>query len=178
MDKERRDIIVKEINHWKAHQLLPQQYCDFLLALYTEGEGNEEVEKEQKKSPFYLLFYFFNTLLILFPILIIQIFDYVWFQAIAIIIVLSIATLMIKLFSRHELLNESYAIMILLLSFLLTIVSYINEYTQIWWLNYLWVLLNSVVWIVYGSWKQQFFVKVAGVFILILLGIMFGFQLF
>ncbi|KHE70414.1 hypothetical protein [Halobacillus sp. BBL2006] len=38
MAEDRKQTIVQEINYWKAHRLLPNEYCDFLLALYTEGK--------------------------------------------------------------------------------------------------------------------------------------------
>jgi hypothetical protein len=38
MDKQRREIIVREIEYWKRSRLLPEQYCNYLLALYTEGD--------------------------------------------------------------------------------------------------------------------------------------------
>jgi hypothetical protein len=37
MDEQRRAIIVREIEYWKRSRLLPEQYCNYLLALYTEG---------------------------------------------------------------------------------------------------------------------------------------------
>lgn len=39
MNEKRREIIVREIEYWKRSRLLPEHYCDYLLALYTEGEG-------------------------------------------------------------------------------------------------------------------------------------------
>jgi hypothetical protein len=36
MDPAKRAIIVKEIEHWRRSRLLPEQYCDFLLNLYSE----------------------------------------------------------------------------------------------------------------------------------------------
>jgi len=42
MDKEKKEIIIKEIHYWKENKLLPDTYCDFLLALYTEGNHYEE----------------------------------------------------------------------------------------------------------------------------------------
>ncbi|MFG6121087.1 hypothetical protein [Thalassobacillus sp. B23F22_16] len=39
MTKERKEIILQEIQYWKANRLLPESYCDYLLALYTQGEG-------------------------------------------------------------------------------------------------------------------------------------------
>ncbi|WP_027407832.1 hypothetical protein [Anoxybacteroides tepidamans] len=38
MNGKRREIIVREIEYWKRSRLLPEQYCDYLLALYTEGD--------------------------------------------------------------------------------------------------------------------------------------------
>lgn len=38
MDKQRKQIIISEIKHWKESKLLPEHYCDFLLALYSRGE--------------------------------------------------------------------------------------------------------------------------------------------
>lgn|SRR5690625_4010821 len=47
-DDRRIAIIVNEIEYWKQHRLLPEQYCDYLLALYTEGEGKEIFTKSRK----------------------------------------------------------------------------------------------------------------------------------
>lgn len=33
----RKKIIVSEIEYWRKSKLLPSQYCDFLLQVYTEG---------------------------------------------------------------------------------------------------------------------------------------------
>src|SRR5690625_4981818 len=38
MTDERLDIIIKEITYWKQNKLLPEHYCDYLLALYTKGD--------------------------------------------------------------------------------------------------------------------------------------------
>ncbi|CDO01871.1 hypothetical protein BN988_00318 [Oceanobacillus picturae] len=49
MSEDRIATIVREINYWKEHHLLPDIYCDFLLALYTNGEGVTETENNAKK---------------------------------------------------------------------------------------------------------------------------------
>jgi hypothetical protein len=43
----RKAIIIQEIKYWKQHRLLPEHYCDYLLALYTGGEGVIEDERLQ-----------------------------------------------------------------------------------------------------------------------------------
>ncbi|WP_017472597.1 hypothetical protein [Amphibacillus jilinensis] len=69
MDEQRKKIIINEIKHWKNSQLLPGHFCDFLLALYTEGDIEEEQEsnliEEQKTTvnPFHLLFILLNFIL-------------------------------------------------------------------------------------------------------------------
>ncbi|AJD91486.1 hypothetical protein JMA_21690 [Jeotgalibacillus malaysiensis] len=51
MDKKRKETIVQEINYWKQNKLLPDAYCDFLMNLYTSGEGEfDTIEKQQKNS--------------------------------------------------------------------------------------------------------------------------------
>ncbi len=48
---EEKQIIVNEINKWREGRLLPSEYCDFLLNLYSEGERSgipEPVEVETK----------------------------------------------------------------------------------------------------------------------------------
>ncbi len=42
MDDIKRKVIVKEIEYWRASRLLPDQYCDFLLNLYLEGESESK----------------------------------------------------------------------------------------------------------------------------------------
>ena len=50
MEQKRKEIIINEIKYWKKTRLLPEQYCDFLLALYTEG-NRDDVEQSTKQVP-------------------------------------------------------------------------------------------------------------------------------
>lgn len=47
---ERKKIIISEIKYWKENRLLPEQYCNFLLSLYTEGEETEDIQNSKSKS--------------------------------------------------------------------------------------------------------------------------------
>jgi len=40
MNRRRRETIIREIEYWKRSRLLPEHYCDYLLALYTEGDAH------------------------------------------------------------------------------------------------------------------------------------------
>ncbi|MGV3467301.1 MAG: PucC family protein [Heyndrickxia sp.] len=48
MNSSRKEIIINEITYWKQHQMLPEHYCDFLLALYTEGETQASIKSHDK----------------------------------------------------------------------------------------------------------------------------------
>jgi len=51
MANSRKTIIMNEILFWKQNKLLPDQYCDFLMTLYSEGNEVElEEEISHKKS--------------------------------------------------------------------------------------------------------------------------------
>lgn len=51
MANAKKKIILNEILFWKQNKLLPDQYCDFLMTLYSEGNEIElEEEVSHKKS--------------------------------------------------------------------------------------------------------------------------------
>ncbi|MBM6619271.1 hypothetical protein [Bacillus suaedaesalsae] len=62
MNDIRKQIIIKEIEYWKRNRLLPEQYCNYLLTLYSEGEHEtserniKQFEKLRVMSPIILLF--------------------------------------------------------------------------------------------------------------------------
>ncbi|MGP4061683.1 hypothetical protein [Halobacillus sp. H74] len=67
MKDDRTRTIISEIHYWKNNRLLPSEYCDFLLALYTKGDGEhvEERENSQASSP---LFFYLSISLTLFVV--------------------------------------------------------------------------------------------------------------
>lgn len=50
MDQMRKEVIIEEINFWKNHKMLPETYCDFLLTLYSGGEGQPDIDTSKPKS--------------------------------------------------------------------------------------------------------------------------------
>lgn len=64
MRENRKEIIVKEIQYWKETKLLPEQYCNFLLALYTEGEQMNGKNAGKNSLNWRLFFSYFPLLLI------------------------------------------------------------------------------------------------------------------
>lgn len=64
MDEKRKEIIIKEIKTWKDSGLIPKQYCDFLLTLYTGG-NQELVDEKEKMSLFQKLQLFLPAVLLI-----------------------------------------------------------------------------------------------------------------
>ncbi|TQR19518.1 hypothetical protein [Psychrobacillus vulpis] len=50
MSLHRKQIILNEIAFWKKSKLLPEHYCDFLTALYAQGESSEIEEKDNSSK--------------------------------------------------------------------------------------------------------------------------------
>ncbi len=58
--QSKKEIIISEIQIWKQTKMLPEQYCDYLLALYTGGEGTGEPDKRSVKNKFLLKDFLFS----------------------------------------------------------------------------------------------------------------------
>ena len=57
MNDSRKQIIINEIIYWKKNRMLPEHYCDFLLALYTKGNGlQDQSQKSRLRKSILLLF--------------------------------------------------------------------------------------------------------------------------
>lgn len=54
MDENRKKVIVNELLYWKKSRMLPDRYCDYLLALYTEGSQPKEIKKHKNIMVLYL----------------------------------------------------------------------------------------------------------------------------
>lgn len=77
MDKTEKRLILNEIGKWRANRLLPAEYCDFLINLYSEGEVGLPQHEASNKRRFsgvpwqipwktLLMSLVFSTLLLLF----------------------------------------------------------------------------------------------------------------
>ena len=63
MNENRKKIIINEILTWRKNKMLPEHYCDFLLALYTEGNQQLEIKEQKTKRFFWKNHYLFLLLI-------------------------------------------------------------------------------------------------------------------
>jgi len=66
MNETRKKIILNEILYWKQTGILPEKYCDYLLALYSEGDIELQTATEflKKKGRFFLIEILISLILI------------------------------------------------------------------------------------------------------------------
>ncbi|MEI2665490.1 hypothetical protein [Rossellomorea sp. LJF3] len=50
----KKETIIHEILLWKQTKMLPEQYCDYLLAIYTEGAGIGDRESAESQKNHFL----------------------------------------------------------------------------------------------------------------------------
>ncbi|WP_238941738.1 YfhO family protein [Bacillus sp. REN10] len=62
---DKQKIIIKEILVWKENHMLPEQYCDYLLSLYSQGEEWDESSVQATKGNYFPLKSIFVSLSIL-----------------------------------------------------------------------------------------------------------------
>lgn len=164
-DKERLGIIVDEINYWKEHNLLPAVYCDYLLALYTKGEGasTDSIKTQKHKS---ILLYSMSIMLltILIPLTFLVIY-FLKFPSLVKIFILflciAFTLIMYRFLKKQNYYFHHLALIVLLMLILLTTVFIGTIFTEHQLLMKLIVLLNFVSWSILGRKLQAKYLVVA-----------------
>lgn len=175
MDEKRKETIIKEIKYWRKSKLLPEQYCDFLLTLYSEGEEAVVDSKEKVASSFLtmrsLLPFIMVQAMFFLAVLIIYFTDFSIVMQIMIGIFFTIAIVFIanKVKAQYLLLTYLFLLMAALLLFLLTVHIVVNVFQA----NSLYLaaatFVHCIVWFLIGwKWRIRFF-TVAGVLGMIVL---------
>ena len=175
MKDERTKTIVDEIRYWKQNRLLPTEYCDFLLALYTQGEiQDRHKNQDNNRSHGYALYLWiaFSSLLLPLSFLVI------YFTEMGIIMQTGLLSSFVVIEWIHVKwlkYKESDWLLIPLivgiLVFLLASISLAQHFYGPGWSLYITFALNCTLWIAVGRlWRVQviFYSGVLGVILLII----------
>ncbi|WP_377345104.1 hypothetical protein [Pontibacillus salicampi] len=172
MDPNRKKIVLDEIAYWKTHQLIPSEYCDFLLALYTEGTG-EEPSLADSSAPInkWLSTLHVIILLVMLPIS----FLVIYFTEISISLQLTLLVLFIGAalgsifyYKRYHSYYIHIAIVVFFLLLLLTSV-YIAKISEMSpFVIQGAIIVNCLGWIGIGFWKRVYYLAASGIIGLIL----------
>lgn len=179
MNQDRKQIIVQELKYWKENKLLPSEYCDFLLALYTGGEGIEETPISKTFS-WRIVFLMLDVTLILF--LLPLSFLVIYFTQLSlpmqtglIFIFLCIALAHVFAFNRKNSIYVHLTLIVFLLIILLFSIFLVNTLTESNGFVMATVIINCIGWLVLG-FKKRLNYLMASSFIGIIL--LVGYMLF
>ncbi|WP_108670771.1 hypothetical protein [Peribacillus acanthi] len=169
MNDTRKKIVVNEILYWKKNRLLPEHYCDYLLALYTEGNESERKEENKQKllSPVksngVIPLYFVIVFLSILGIFISEFTSFHnAFQGIIILMIVVLLLGITYLFSKRSL---NYQVPLIASAFLLLL--FTVKMAEFLFLNQIMVLYFSLLfhcfaWIVLGWRLKLTYFKIAG----------------
>jgi|SRR5690625_4006598 len=151
MSNQRIEIIIQEINYWKEHKLLPDVYCDFLLALYTKGE-NEAASTSEGRAGLVPILQFVGQFLLLLVSVIVMNAAYMnhIFQVISLFLLLFGIFWLFKLLTKSHDIFFHLSTVILLVHFFLITVFLSNQYLNIQLGTNIIMIGNFICWFVIG----------------------------
>ncbi|WP_411953465.1 hypothetical protein ACKXGF_09205 [Alkalibacillus sp. S2W] len=177
MNDERDKVIIDEIKHWKQSKLLPAEYCDFLLALYTFGEGVEEDEKsiQKRKRRQTLIYVDLIFLILLLPASLLM--SVIMELNVYVDLTLSIGILLILIghvywFKRRASSMIHIPVMLVFLILLISSISFISSiYGDGIILNSI-VAVHCILWIIIGVIWRYYYLTASGIVGIMLLASM------
>lgn len=180
MANPRKQIILTEIQFWKQNKLLPEQYCDFLMTLYSEGN---EVETEQNmavKAKEKLRVNLLNSLLFLVAIVLIVLLFAMDQIVLYVLIVVGIVALLsvigaIYYSKKYGLLAPILQIVAALLIFGVSVKVSITYFPDNLNILYSLLIANCLIWLGIGILRKLIYFIIAGSLGLIIL---LGYQFF
>jgi hypothetical protein len=173
MNQHRKDIILKEIQYWKKNRLLPEQYCNYLLALYSEGQHDEK-EGKNKLIPIFLKAVFPNFLILL--IIGVLLANYFTEMSIHLQITINLIFLCISIgftwFYLRK--NNVYSKIFMILAFLLFFVGTIEAYDYFFSRNNSVLaslaIIHCLLWFFSGKALRFNYLKIAGLAGILIIG--------
>jgi hypothetical protein len=168
VNKHRKETIIQEIDYWKRNRLLPDQYCDYLLALYTEGEAVNQTVKGSKR----LLPLFFACLIsLLVPIT----FLVIYFTEMPVHLQMLLVTFFVLLsifgyfIFRKE---ESYIhipVFVLALLMLILSIKLIELLSFQLPLTFIIITFQTLLWFIIGFIKKWYYLNISAIITVVLL---------
>ncbi|RLL48058.1 hypothetical protein D8M04_01905 [Oceanobacillus piezotolerans] len=164
MSDDRIRTIINEIEFWKSHKLLPERYCDYLLALYTNGEDKGELEKPQPKKWITFMQIGLTVLLLPFSFLVIYFTRFPSFLQLGFLILfLFYAAITYIYFKNREISSHHLSLIIFLSLLLLTSVYAGNIWIPDTYVIFSIIMLNFVFWFYISSRKHLLYLKISSI---------------
>lgn len=167
MAEDRIPIIIKEIQYWKQSKLLPDVHCDFLLALYTQGDGatiDKYVSNKKRLNLSIVLQTLLSIVLFILSFVIIYIIKISFGLQIGIILAfLAISFWNYILLKRKESSYSSIAIATFLIMMLMFTVFVSKTLDLSQWIVQVIITLNFIGWFILGKYNELKYLKIASI---------------
>lgn len=157
MPEDRKAIIIKEIYYWKEHNLLPAVYCDFLLALYTNGQHTRKEKPPARINKKILIFNIYATVLATLSFIVLYFTQFPSFLQMGFVFFLLV--IMFWLYIRQGEAHThkgsfNYILILLLILILITSVHIVKLFFPNLWISNGIILLNIITWYYIGIKKR------------------------
>ena len=167
MNKQRKETIIQEIEYWKRNRLLPDQYCDYLMALYTEGEGEKHTSKGRRKV-FSFLFACLISLLVPITFLVIYFTEMpVHLQMLLVTFFVLLSLFGYFVFRKEEFFIHIPVFVTALLILILSIKSLEILSFQLP-LTFIVITFQTVLWFIIGYMKKWYYLNISAIVTLVL----------
>lgn len=170
MEEKRIATIVNEIEYWKKHKLLPDQQCDFLLALYTNGEkvtkipGKSKLNISHESRMIKMMQLIILLLLLPFSFLVLYFTEFHSYLQLG-ILALFFSYAFWSFFNLKQTSNNYYHLSLMISLFLLmffTIVFAKLLFSQSDTVNLI-IILNFILWLVIGRYYKLQYLIIGGI---------------
>jgi hypothetical protein len=166
MNESRKQIIINEIMYWKKNRMLPEHYCDFLLALYTKGSGlQNQSEKLRLRKNILLLLILIPIGIFLFYFTELSLTLQIVFGFILIIIGILLTFYSVKRRMLFQIPLIITAFLVLFISVQITLIHTSGDSFML----YIVLAINCFIWIFTGLKLKQIYFTISGTAGLILL---------
>ncbi|WP_313798246.1 hypothetical protein [Cytobacillus sp.] len=169
MNENRKNIIINEILSWKKARMLPEQYCDYLLALYTEGNQQKISKKGIGSGGFWKNHYLFILLLPLTLFLIHFTELSITLQMPVFILFVLMGVIFTIYFSKKGILLQIPMIVSALILLLASVEFFSSMYPEKPVFLYFNLIINCLLWLLYGWKLKQPAFAISGILGLVLL---------
>lgn len=168
--------IAKEIKYWKKNKLLPEVYCDYLLALYTKGEGITlgEYETPDKRLKLIRLAKMALQLLLLpFSFIVIYFTQYDdEMQMIILFLFIVFAFWQYKFFKKEQTIYYHLSMAVFLLLLLIVTIHIADLYIEKELVTYILLMMHFLGWLLLSRKNHSKYLAFASIFGILFTGVL------
>ncbi|WP_052400772.1 hypothetical protein [Oceanobacillus jeddahense] len=167
--QEKNQLIIQEIVKWKENHLLPEEQCDFLLALYTKGGEIKITDKKNTWLSIWKKLHFMFIVMILVSVIFVDYYYHIaWYTMTSILSITFIINILIYLSVRKNT-SKRYRYLFIFIQFLYVLQLSICIFEAAGlgsYMNFV-ITANGAGWITFGYLKKMPVFNYAGAVLIV-----------